>query len=398
MTFGMSHALMECVNEVKTRLGVDEATAVAHIADSHLADNPVRDLDIEPELVTEACDWLDDYAIRLVKERLGAVESHIRVRNSEDATAVNSDALVGTTQKVAPIAVCATTLPAAPTVANAPKWVYELAGKWEELNGASHLEAALQYARWGIPVFRLAKGTKVPFAGTNGKDDATTDLAVVEEWWTETPQANIGGLCGVEFSVLDVDTKKAVNGWVATGKLAKAGLLRGSWAQVQTPSRGRPETGFPHGSHFYFTAEGSGHGSGKFALDYKSVGGYVLLPPSVRTDGPENERGRYLWTGVAPDRYSDGFDWDTAMKVLTPPQPAVSRRPVAKSGSVKALIDEVTKAPEGSKHNILVWAACRVVDEGQDPEVLRDAALTAGHTTKQFEDAIRWAAEREVSK
>jgi hypothetical protein len=69
------------------------------------------------------------------------------------------------------------------------------------------LEAALQLIRDGFAVFPLQPGTKLPFAGSRGCKDATKDEAQVRQWWTDTPQANIGIATGKPSGVwvLDID-------------------------------------------------------------------------------------------------------------------------------------------------------------------------------------------------
>lgn len=68
------------------------------------------------------------------------------------------------------------------------------------------LEKALEYAKH-VPVFPLTPNTKVPFKGSNGFHDATQDIEQVKQWWSNTPNANIGAIPAVGgFFVLDIDT------------------------------------------------------------------------------------------------------------------------------------------------------------------------------------------------
>lgn len=272
------------------------------------------------------------------------------------------------------------------TSKHVPYWVETLALFGEVLNEVALLDAALVYAELGIPIFPLIPGTKIPYAGTKGKDDATTDIARIERFWKRHPDSNIGGLCGELFSVLDVDTKRAVNGWAAINTLAPTGLLSGAFLQAQTPSW---SDGLPHGGHCYFPPFGGGHGSAKFAIDYKSTGGYVLLAPSVITQGTEFEQGKYLWRSFSPERYGPTFDWDMAIRVLEPQsaEPKKMRfNPTNKNtaGPVKRL----ATAQEGERNSVLYWAACTLTTEGNDPEVLLPVALSIGLTEREARNTI----------
>src|SRR5690348_5972239 len=50
------------------------------------------------------------------------------------------------------------------------------------------LAAALSYAARGWPVFALQPNSKIPFGGTHGARDATTDEQTIREWWERWPR------------------------------------------------------------------------------------------------------------------------------------------------------------------------------------------------------------------
>ena len=62
----------------------------------------------------------------------------------------------------------------------------------EAVNGKLLKQAAVYYVgEFGLAVFRLVPGTMIPFKDSHGYKDATTNITQIEEWWTQTPEANI---------------------------------------------------------------------------------------------------------------------------------------------------------------------------------------------------------------
>jgi len=107
----------------------------------------------------------------------------------------------------------------------------------------------------------------------HGFKDATTDPDVIRSWWRQWPDANLAVATGAPGpDVLDIDVKPDGSGWAALSRLKRAGLLTGARMLVRTP-RG--------GAHIYFRGTGQGCGAlPRHHLDWKSRGGYVILPPS----------------------------------------------------------------------------------------------------------------------
>ena len=66
-------------------------------------------------------------------------------------------------------------------------------------------EAARKFAANGVPVFPCVPGDKAP-ASEHGFHDATTDLNIIDAWWTENPQYNVA-FCPhqVGLAVIDPD-------------------------------------------------------------------------------------------------------------------------------------------------------------------------------------------------
>lgn len=155
-------------------------------------------------------------------------------------------------------------------------------------------DAALWYARQGLPVFPLAPGEKTPLrvrpdccwgSHRSGCKDASINLQAVQHWWTVHPFSNIGLATGHVVDVIDVDGPAGWRSW----------LDGADWPEVL----GSVSTPRPGGVHRFIRRTGRGNGQ-KIApgIDYRGAGGYVVAPPSwVRT--PEYT-GRYTW--LAPLR------------------------------------------------------------------------------------------------
>lgn len=146
------------------------------------------------------------------------------------------------------------------------------------------LEAALEYAKQGWPIFPCS-ATKEPLID-GGVTMATTDAAKIRQWWERFPRANIGlDAGGAGFMVFDFDpgSDKAAFAKTIGGEAPETGL------RARTP-RG--------GDHWYyqlgdgetvpmFTAKNQKRGEPKFSahVDVRSFHSYVLLPPSRTADG-----------------------------------------------------------------------------------------------------------------
>jgi hypothetical protein len=167
------------------------------------------------------------------------------------------------------------------------------------------LTAALYYARRSWPVFPCGAGRKLPaianphpkgsdeYANCKGECgldghgfyDATTDEDTIRRWWGRNPNYNIGIPTGETFDVVDID-----------GHTGMASLL--DWCretntttdQLFTPRLGSVLTPRRPGTHIYTTPTGAGNKAGiRPGIDFRSVGGYVLCPPS------RTEHGMYVW-------------------------------------------------------------------------------------------------------
>jgi hypothetical protein len=139
------------------------------------------------------------------------------------------------------------------------------------------VDAALYYTQMGLHVFPLQPGLKIPHTGTRGFKDATTDPEQILNWWTKWPTSNLGIATGHHIDVIDIDGPQGVLAWSRMDNLP--------------PILGTVSTPRPGGNHLYTPATGEGNAASIFpGVDIRGLGGYVVAPPSITTDGR-----RYHW-------------------------------------------------------------------------------------------------------
>ena len=150
------------------------------------------------------------------------------------------------------------------------------------------LDAALGYARRGIPVFPV-RG-KLPLT-EHGFRDASTEADVIRKWWLRLPDANIAIPTGSlsHLVVLDVDPRHG--GTESLAALEAKHRALPETLQARTGGGGR---------HFFFAlADGQiiRNSAGKLGpgLDLRGDGGYVVVPPSVHPETKE----LYRWANKA---------------------------------------------------------------------------------------------------
>lgn len=167
-------------------------------------------------------------------------------------------------------------------------------------NTMTKRDAARAYAAdLGWYVFRLAPGTPVPMAGSNGHLDATNDPAEVEKLWDEYPDANIGLFVARSgLYAADQDPRHAGPEMHDWPPFREGGLPLPETSVAQSPGSGY---------HYYFAA---GHLNGaRFhktmtkgpGVDVK-YNGYTVLAPSTRPDG------EYRWVKSAGFAESPAVD------------------------------------------------------------------------------------------
>ena len=143
------------------------------------------------------------------------------------------------------------------------------------------LDSALWYAHHGWAVFPCQPGGKAPLT-THGCKDATTDPAIIKEWWQRWPNANVAIATGrgSGIVVLDVDPDH-------DGDDSLAALLAEHGSLPDTPE----VLSGGGGRHLYFKmpagveVKNAVAIAGWHGLDFRAEGGYVIAPPSLHPSG-----------------------------------------------------------------------------------------------------------------
>jgi hypothetical protein len=144
------------------------------------------------------------------------------------------------------------------------------------------LAAALRYALdLGRPVLPLVPRDKRPIVA-RGLRAATTHEETVRAWWTRTPDANIGLLCGFGLLCLDVDGPAGAK---SLRQLVKEHGPLPETVESITPRGRHISFGYDETTKIRPSAGRLGEG-----LDVRADGSYVVAPPSVHPSGR-----RYRW-------------------------------------------------------------------------------------------------------
>ena len=168
----------------------------------------------------------------------------------------------------------------------------------------------------------------------HGHQDATRDLEQVRQWWTQWPNANIGGATGKTSArwVLDIDPRHH-------GDVSFEEQFPGLEADVSVETGGG-------GRHLFFKMPDDGEpvpSTSNLApgIDSRGDGGYVVLPPSNHVSGRS-----YEW---------EGLEFPTVKPSPAPPN--VVRRVRSHKAEHKPAIDDGEPFPEGTRHNSLLSKA-----------------------------------------
>jgi hypothetical protein len=146
------------------------------------------------------------------------------------------------------------------------------------------LDAALDYARRGWPVFPCNPATKRPYT-KHGFKDAACDEEQIRRWWKQWPHAMIGVPTGTTIGAfaLDPDRPEKLgepDGEAALQELERQyGKLPPTHTHITPGGRRHLLFAIPEGLQVT-----NSKGSLPPGIDVRGDGGYIIVPPSMRQD------------------------------------------------------------------------------------------------------------------
>lgn len=217
------------------------------------------------------------------------------------------------------------------------------------------VEYALSYAQNGWYVFPLSG--KIPFKGSQGYKDATTNEQQIQTWWTQHPTANIGLATGERSGIIVLDIDPQKGGYYSIKELQQTYEPLPDTRRVSTAHKGL---------HYYFLYPRDGERyqnavglAGRVGVDIRANGGYVVLPPSTLFN-----RLTYTWanpeTPIAPLPLwlHDLILREREQKESIPQGVRFALQPGEKWLSLA-----LEKAREGNRNSIGFWLACQLRDD-----------------------------------
>jgi hypothetical protein len=224
-----------------------------------------------------------------------------------------------------------------------------------------NVNRALALAQQAVPVIPCNPLNKSPLIakkeGGNGYKDATTDTAIIRNWWRRWPNALIGVPTGPRFVVVDCDLQHPeARKWLASAELPET-------RTHFTRSGGRHVLFQPH--------EKVGCSTGKIwpHIDTRGQGGYIIWWPA---GGFEVINGSIL--APVPD-------W--IIKKLNPSAPSPkpiaitidhTSSPILRDHKLRGILRTIVTSQNGTRNSRTFWAACRLAEMVRDNAISYDAA------------------------
>lgn len=254
-------------------------------------------------------------------------------------------------------------------------------------------EAALHYARRGIPVFPCEPGGKRPLTA-HGFKDASADPETVKAWWRSYPNASIGMPTGEAsgIEIVDIDVKRGENGLKALiSALGRGGT---SIPELETCAACSTPSG---GTHFWLKWDGSERRRSRAnvlpGVDLRSAGGYAIVPPSPGYIGNSLSAGTWteslkrIFRSCRSGPGASGLPASTPPEFALPPdrlRELLETLPPERVESYTPWIETgmaVHHATGGSETGLEIWDAWSqgsVFGKYPGPNVLRDKWLSFG--------------------
>ena len=236
------------------------------------------------------------------------------------------------------------------------------------------LDAALEYARAGLPVVPLhgirqdgsctcgrsdcASPGKHPRT-RNGLKDATTSISAIRKWWSKNqwPNASIAGVGG-EFLCLDVDAK-------SDGPKSLEALIQDNAPLPDTAVALTGEYESGRGLHYWFRVPEGRQIASKIGIrkgiDIRCSRGYAVLPPSPHASGVS-----YEWE-VPFEEASEAPEWliDLAPEALIGDSTWGPNPNFRQSKDIRDFMAGRHEVPPGEQRDFLVRAARSILTTGK---------------------------------
>lgn len=260
--------------------------------------------------------------------------------------------------------------------------------------------AAVAYAARGWAVFPIQARGKTPLT-KRGRNEASTDPAVLREWWRRWPKANVGIATGSRSGLwvldLDIDPEKGFDGPARFAELAAGKEAPPATLEQRTPRGGR---------HLLFAVGDIEirNSASRIApgVDTRGEGGYILAPPSIHPNG-----GVYAWRDPAAP-IAAAPAWLIELYEATKKREAPARAPDAPGrtlGEAQAryvesafarILSASANARPGERNDALNRAAFALgqfvgadaVGRGRCEAALRGIGLSLGLTSREIDATI----------
>lgn len=208
-------------------------------------------------------------------------------------------------------------------------------------------KTAIEYAKLGCFVLPIDPATKKPLVKWGHRKHQKPTVEEVIEWWQKWPYANIGIATG-EMSgidVVDIDSDAALGEFTS-----KTGITFNTILWQMTGK----------GYQFFFKFTGKLKNNVRVngvAIDIRSTGGYVIVPPSVHSNG-----NTYTW-------YNPG----TPLAEM--PQRCIDYLTGSTHAPVGVQVCFADEIPEGSRNDTVYREACRLRTMGCDHDGILQALI-----------------------